>query len=187
MDKELKWYAVHTRQRWEKKVAHLLEKKGLEQYCPLNKVCRQWSDRKKIVLEPLFNSYVFIRVTEADHLKVKQTDGVLSLVHWLGKPAVIKDEEIEIIKKFLNEHQNVQLEKAVVNVNDRVRITQGPLLFMEGSILEVMSHSVKIALPSLGYTMTAKIQRAHIEKIFDSDSGTFSQNFKTISKYPQRR
>src|SRR4051812_2412383 len=109
MDKEKKWYAVHTRQRWEKKVAYLLEKKGIEQYCPLNKVYRQWNDRKKIALEPLFNSYVFIRVTETDHLKVKQTEGVLRILHWLGKPAVIKDAEIQTIKRFLNDHENVEL------------------------------------------------------------------------------
>jgi len=187
MDKELKWYAVHTRQRWEKKVAHLLEKKGIEPYCPLNKVCRQWSDRKKIVLEPLFNSYVFIRVTETDHLKVKQTDGVLSLVYWLGKPAIIKDEEIETIKRFLNDHQDILLEKAPVNINDKVRIIQGPLLSMEGSIVEVMSHCVKVVLPSLGYSMTAKVQRSNIERVLDHEKETFSQNFKTINTYQHRR
>jgi len=187
MDKELKWYAVHTRQKWEKKVAHLLEKKGIEQYCPLNRVCRQWSDRKKIVLEPLFNSYVFIRINEADHLKIKQTDGVISLVYWLGKPAVIKDEEIETIKSFLNNHQNVQLEKAPVNINDKVKIIQGPLLSMEGSIVEIMSHSVKVMLPSLGYAITAKVQRSHIERVFDHEKETFSKDFKTINIYQQRR
>lgn len=187
MIKEMKWYAVHTRQRWEKKVAHTLEKKGIEQYCPLNKVYRQWSDRKKIVLEPLFNSYVFVRLTENEQLKVKQTEGVLSIVHWLGKPAVIKDEEIETIKRFLNDHQNIQLEKTPVNINDRVRIIQGPLLSREGSIVEVMSHSVKVVLPSLGYTMTAKVQRSHIERIFDNDAETFSQNFKTINTYQHGR
>jgi len=178
MNKEMRWYAVHTRQRWEKKVAHSLERKDIEQYCPLNKVCRQWSDRKKIVLEPLFNSYVFIRVTETDHLKVLQTEGVLRILYWLGKPAVIKDEEIETIKRFLNDYENVQLEKTPVNINDRVRIIQGPLLSMEGSIIEVMSHSVKVILPSLGYAMTATIQRSHIEKVFDVKNGTFSRNLK---------
>ncbi|TKK70325.1 UpxY family transcription antiterminator [Ilyomonas limi] len=165
MNKEIKWYAVYTRPKWEKKVAHLLAKKGIEEYCPLNKVCRQWSDRKKMVQEPLFTSYVFIRVTEADHLKVKQTEGVLNLVHWLGKPAVIKEEEIEVIKHFLNDYQNVQLEKAEVNINDRVRIIDGPLLSIEGKVIAVMNHSVKVVLPSLGYTMTAKVQKSHIEKV----------------------
>lgn len=168
MNKELKWYAVYTRPRWEKKVADLLAKKGIEQYCPLNKVQRQWSDRKKLVLEPLFTSYVFIRVNEADHLAVKQTDGVINLVYWLGKPAVIKDAEITAIKRFLNDYTNVQLERAVVNVHDTVRIIQGPLIAMEGNVVEVMNHSVKILLPSLGFTMTAQVERKHIEKVFIS-------------------
>lgn len=166
MNNELKWYAVYTRPRWEKKVADLLERKGVEHYCPLNKVQRQWSDRKKLVLEPLFTSYVFIRVSEADHLRVKQTDGVINLVYWLGKPAVIKDAEIAAIRRFLNDYHNVQLERATVNVSDTVRIVQGPLLSMEGSVVEVMTHTVKVLLPSLGFTMTAQVQRSHIEKIF---------------------
>src|SRR5215211_7314686 len=105
-----KWYAVYTRPKWEKKVAESLTRIEIENYCPLNKVMRRWSDRNKIVHEPLFTSYVFVRTTEKEHLQLKQTDGVLNLVHWLGKPAVIKDSEIEIIKKFLQEHMNVRLE-----------------------------------------------------------------------------
>ncbi|HMJ47328.1 MAG TPA: transcription termination/antitermination NusG family protein, partial [Ferruginibacter sp.] len=54
-----KWYVVYTRPRWEKKVAATLDERGVENYCPLNRVNRQWSDRKKVVLEPLFKGYVF--------------------------------------------------------------------------------------------------------------------------------
>ena len=50
------WHAVYTKPRWEKKVAALLDAKGIEYYCPLNRVVKQWSDRKKTVLEPLFKS-----------------------------------------------------------------------------------------------------------------------------------
>jgi transcription antitermination factor NusG len=59
-----KWFAIYTRPRWEKKVHKLLEEKGIECYCPLNKVHRKWSDRIKIVEEPLFKSYVFVKLTE---------------------------------------------------------------------------------------------------------------------------
>lgn len=167
MNTELKkWYAVYTRPRWEKKVAEGLQRKGIEHYCPLNKVVRQWSDRKKLVEEPLFTSYVFIRVSEAEHLQVKQTDGVINLVYWLGRPAVIKEAEITAIKRFLNDYQNVQLERTAVNINDTVRIVQGPLLSMEGPVVEVMTHSVKVLLPSLGFTMSAQVERSHVEKIF---------------------
>ena len=102
MTKEPKWYAVYTKPRWEKKVAELLARQGMEQYCPLNKVQRQWSDRKKTIEEPLFKSYVFIHVKEDALLNVKQTDGVINLLYWLGKPAVIKDFEIEAIRNFLS-------------------------------------------------------------------------------------
>src|SRR5690242_11727479 len=157
MDSLLKWYAVHTRPRWEKKVVQLLERKGIEYYCPLNKIIRQWSDRKKLVLEPLFTGYVFIRSAEAEHLKVKQTDGVINMVYWLGKPAVIKDQEIEAIKEFLKHHENVQVEKAIVSVNDRVKIIRGPLLSMKGNVIEVRKHSLRLLLPSLGYIIVAQV------------------------------
>jgi len=55
-----KWYAVYTRPRWEKKVSELVTKKKLTTYCPLNRVVKQWSDRKKVIFEPLFTSYVFV-------------------------------------------------------------------------------------------------------------------------------
>ena len=85
MTKEPKWYAVYTKPRWEKKVASLLARKDIEQYCPVNKVVRQWSDRRKMVEEPLFKLYVFIRVKESDFVTVKQTDGVVKMLYWLGK------------------------------------------------------------------------------------------------------
>ncbi len=179
MERELKWYAVHTRPRWEKKVAHLLDKKGIEEYCPIHKVVRQWSDRKKLVLEPLITSYVFIRIQECDILKVKQTDGVINIVYWMGKPAVIKDDEIATIKWFLQDFEQVQIEHAKVNVNDRVRIIQGPLLSMEGNVLEVMSHTVKVLLPSLGYALIAQVEQAHIEKIFDGKQDQFIHHIQS--------
>ncbi len=177
MNNEKVWYAVHTRQRWEKKVAHTMEKKTIEHYCPLNKVYRQWSDRKKLVLEPLFISYVFIRITEAEIAKVKEVDGVINIVYWMGKPAIIKDAEIETIKQFLHDYPTVQLEREKVNANDTVRVVQGPLQNMEGSVVEVMNHYVKLLLPSLGYSMTALVSSEYIQKIFtESDKGDFKKN-----------
>ena len=98
-----KWYAVYTKPRWEKKVAILLQQKGIESYCPLNKVRRRWSDRMKTLEEPLFKSYVFVQITEGDRTAVRMTDGVINFVYWNGKPAIIKEKEIATIRKFLDE------------------------------------------------------------------------------------
>ena len=163
METSNKWYAVYTRSKWEKKVVQLLSKKKIETYCPLNKVVRQWSDRKKLVEEPLFKSYVFVQMHEKDHVAVKQTEGVINLVHWLGKPAVIRAEEITAIKDFLREHENVSLEKVGLNVNDRVRVINGPLMENEGYVTQVKSKTIKVVLSSLGYALVAELNKTNVE------------------------
>ena len=75
----LNWYALYTKPRWEKKVAKNLGDKGYIVYCPLNKVLRQWSDRKKIVLEPLFKGYIFVQIEDRDKSYVKTIDGIVNL------------------------------------------------------------------------------------------------------------
>jgi transcription antitermination factor NusG len=165
MNTQSQWYAVYTKPRWEKKVAGLFEKRGIEHYCPLNKVVRQWSDRKKTVLEPLFKSYVFINITAEELTKVRMTDGVVNLVYWLGKPAVIRNEEIDTIKRFLNDHENVVLEKTEVSVNDRVCIMTGPFLDQQGRVIEITNKLVKVQLPSLGFAMVAQVARESVKVI----------------------
>ncbi|MFT3703326.1 MAG: UpxY family transcription antiterminator [Agriterribacter sp.] len=157
------WYVIYTKPRWEKKVAEALVKKGIDQYCPLNKVQKQWHDRRKIVFEPLFVSYVFVYTTPEEHTYIKNIPGIVNFVHWLGKPAVVRKEEIEGIKQFLAEHKNVQLEKTNVSVDDTVKIIHGPFMHREGKIVQVNNNSVKIELPSIGYALIAQVNRSHIE------------------------
>lgn len=161
------WYVVYTRPRWEKKVADLLERRKIESYCPLNKVQRQWSDRKKTVDEPLFTSYVFVRLDETEFGQVKGIDGVINFVYWLGKPAGVREEEIATIREFLTDYRDVKLEKTVVSVHDAIRIVGGPLMTQKGSIVSIKNKTVKVILPSLGYMMYADVDTAHIELDID--------------------
>lgn len=180
MTPDKQWYAVYTRSRWEKKVSDLLSKKKIENFCPLNRVRRQWADRKKTVYEPLFTCYVFVHISEKEQLMVKQTDGILNFVHWLGKPAVIKNEEIDTVKRFLNEHDDVKLEKISVNVNDIVRVTAGPLMEHEGEVLQVKNSTVKVHLPSLGYAIIAEIKYSDVELIPDTIE-RYAKNYRYVS------
>ncbi len=165
---DYQWYVVYTKPRWEKKVAKLLSRKGIENYCPLQKEKRQWSDRKKMIEVPLFTSYVFVHIPKRHITEVRKTTGILNLLYWLGQPAVVRDEEIETIKRFLNEGERVELEKARVNVDDEVRILRGPLLSEEGKVMEVMHNKVKVLLPSLGYALLVTVDRRNLEKIESS-------------------
>jgi transcription antitermination factor NusG len=170
------WYAVYTKPRWEKKIAEVLARRKFENYCPLNKVQRQWHDRKKIIYEPLFTSYVFVRAEETQQTELKNVDGIINLVYWLGKPAIISNDEINTIKMFLNDYGNVQLERAEVHVHDTVRILGGPLMNQEGNIISIHNKLVKVALPSLGYMMVAQVEKQNVKVIIkNSDNYAISR------------
>ncbi len=157
------WFAVHTKPRWEKKVAALLDNNGIENYCPLNKVIRQWSDRKKVVLEPVFKSYVFVKIEDDKKWEVKKIDGILNYVYWLGKPARIREEEINTIRKFLNEFYDVSVEKKNFHVNTKVRIKQGVLMNYEGMIVEVSGNRVIVKIDSMDLQLSAYFDKKNLE------------------------
>ncbi len=164
MTPRLKWYAIYTKPRWEKKVDALLQDKGVESYCPLTRTRKQWSDRVKIVEEPLFKSYVFVKVTDEDQLKVRMTNGVLNFVYWLGKPAIIKQVEIDRIKRFLNEFDNVQAEPMDIKADDKVIITSGILMDKEAKVLRNMGNRVEVEIESLGYKLVAYVDKKNISR-----------------------
>ena len=160
-----KWYAVYTKPRWEKKVNGLLQTRGIDSYCPLNKVRKKWSDRIKMVEEPLFKSYVFVHIDEREQSKVRLTNGVLNYVYWNGKPAVIKDREIDTIKKFMNEYEHVKSLPISLHPNQRVRIDTGLLMEHEGKIQKVLHNKVEVIIESLGYVLIATVSKKNVEPI----------------------
>ncbi len=159
------WYVVYTRPRWEKKIAKVLEEKGIENYCPLNKVRRQWKDRKKIVLEPLFKGYLFVKIDEEKKWDIKMIDGILNYVYWLGKPARVKEAEINTIKKFLNEFENVDVVELDLKANTNVIVTKGILMNYKGIVLEVVGNKVKVQIDSMGIRLSAVIEKGSLEQI----------------------
>jgi transcription antitermination factor NusG len=162
MSKGKKWYVIYTKPRWEKKVhAHLISL-GVESYCPLNKVRKQWSDRIKLVEEPLFKSYVFVRVMEEDQGLVRATNGVLNFVYMEGRPAIVRDNEIANIKRFLNEYQDVKVVPIELKPNNKVLISGGVLMDKEATVIRVLKHSVELSIETLGYKMIAKIHKKNI-------------------------
>ncbi len=162
-----KWFAIYTKPRWEKKVNHLLTNKGVECYCPLNKVKRKWSDRTKTIEEPLFKSYVFVKVTEEERSKVRITNGVVNFVYWNGKPAIVREKEIQAIKLFLDEHENVQVRPMDLTVQQRVLITSGTFMDRTATVLDVRKKEIKVSIDSLGYELIAIVDKNKIALLDD--------------------
>lgn len=140
----------------------LLLQKEIESYCPLNKVRRKWSDRIKTIEEPLFKSYVFVKIADEDRTRVRMTNGVVNFVYWNGKPAIIKEKEIQTIKRFLDEYENVEVMKFEFEPEDRVRVVAGPMMDQEGRIIEVKNKTVKLCIDSLGYILIAYIDKSKL-------------------------
>ncbi len=157
------WYVVYTRPRWEKKVALLLEQKGIINYCPLNKVLKQWSDRKKIVYEPLFKGYVFVKAEEHKKWEVKNIEGIINYVHWLGRPARVKEAEINTIRKFLQEFEEVEVLERHFDVNSPVVIKQGVLMNYRGIIVDVSGNKARVKIDSMGIQLSATFDKANLE------------------------
>lgn len=144
----------------------LLVERGFESYCPLNKVRRKWSDRIKVVEEPLFKSYVFVRVTESLRPEVRFVDGVLNFVYWNGKPAIVRDEEIVEIKKFMSEYEDVQVSNIDLQEADKVMLNTGVMMGATGSITRILgNNTIEVRIDSLGFVLTAKFERKTVVKI----------------------
>ena len=158
MEPEKKWYAVYTKPRWEKKIDSVLIRKGIESWCPLQKIERQWSDRKKIIEDPLFKSYVFVRISNEEKTKVLMTDGVLNFVHYLGKPAVIKNDEVDTIKRYLAEKDAsifIISQEGFVE-ETKIRVNHGVFMGNEGTVLRSGKKKVYVQLQSLGQIMVVE-------------------------------
>lgn len=169
MEKELekKWYAVYTKPRWEKKIDARLLKKGIESWCPLQKVERQWTDRKKIIEDPLFKSYVFVRIDVKERSDVLMTDGVLNFVYYLGKPAVIRDEEVNNIKMYLSEKDaRISLiSDEGFEQGEKIRINFGVFMDRQGTVLRSGKKKVYVQLQSLGQVMVVEFPAEYLSPI----------------------
>ncbi len=115
--------------------------------------------------EPLFTSYVFVKVDEEEKTKVRTTNGVLNFVYWQGKPAIIKEKEIEVIKKFLHEYENVIAEPIELKSDMKVKIQQGAFMDKQGTVTKVLGNKVKVIIESIGYSLVAVIDKSNIAMV----------------------
>jgi transcription antitermination factor NusG len=162
-----KWYVVYTKPRWEKKIDSVLLRKGIESWCPLQKVERQWSDRKKIIEDPLFKSYVFVHIEDTEKTNVLMTEGVLNFVHYLGKPAVIRDEEVATIKSYLSEKDAsiYIISQEGFKEETKIRVNHGVFMGNEGTVLRGGKKKVYVKLESLGQVMVVEFPAEFLSQI----------------------
>ena len=149
----MKWFVLYTKSNYELKVAQGIKTLGINAYCPTFTQIKYYSDRKKKVQKPLLPSYVLVQLSEEDRPKVFAIPGVVRYLFWLGKPAVVLEEEIELLRKNLKGvFDEAMISK--LSVGKEYTISSGPLKGQTGTILDVLKNKLRLELPSLGLFVT---------------------------------
>ena len=161
----MNWYVLYTKSRYEKAVADKLALLGIEVYCPLLKRKKLWSDRWKWVEEPLFRSYCFVSLEDKARDSVFTVPGVVRYVYHCGKPAIIREKEMDLLKSWLMQYDHDSIEAGNLNVNDRIRIRSGALMDKEAEVLESKGNYALLLLEDLGLQVKVDLRKNIVEKI----------------------
>lgn len=160
------WYAAYTKPRSEKKVYELLTQYDFDSYLPLVTTIRQWSDRKKKVQLPLIPSYIFVKTEEQNLKNILPINGIIRILKHLGKPAIIRDYEIENLKILLSDTDNISF---IDNINlkkgDSIIVEKG---VFKGLIAECIKlngkHRVIVRIEGIENIIEVNIPLSYVKK-----------------------
>ncbi|MGE0078344.1 MAG: UpxY family transcription antiterminator [Bacteroidales bacterium] len=162
------WYAAYTKPRNEKKVYDRLVEKGIETFLPLQKRLKQWSDRKKMVEEPLFRSYIFVHINVKDYYNVLNTSGVVRYVTFGGKAAPIPERQINQVKELLVQGVEIELLDENIVPGTKVEVKFGDL---KGIVGELIEHSGKkkvvIRIDHVSHSLLVTLPAEYVTKAID--------------------
>lgn len=158
-EQSIGWYALYTKSRSEKKVNSRLLELGFETYLPLKKELRQWSDRKKVVELPLFNSYIFVKTYQSKLYELIKVAGVTKFISFSGRPVSVREREIEILKELLASNSELEIIDGIPELGKLVKFSKGILKGYEGRILKInRRNQYAVEIESLGKSIIVNIK-----------------------------
>ena len=156
LNENRRWHAVYTKPRHEKKALERLSIKGFEVFCPMTISIKQWSDRKKKISTPLIPSYIFVHVNGKEKSKVLEDPSVLNYIYWLGKPAIIRDYEIDRLKGLISKEKMQEFEIKKLKIGEKISLSKGYLKDENATIKKVNNNNVHLELSELGIVVILK-------------------------------
>lgn len=163
-DPEAPWWAVYTRHQHEKVACDVLLRKGFEVFLPLYRSTRRWKDRLKTLSLPLFPSYLFIRGGIERQLQVLTTPGVYSVVAAAGRTAVIPAEEIDAVKRMVENSLRVE-PHPFLKCGNWVRVKAGPLEGVEGTLVRMKGLCrLVISVDMLQKSVAVEVNASDVER-----------------------
>jgi transcriptional antiterminator RfaH len=162
---EKHWYVLYTKPRHEKKVAERLTAAGYTVYCPSLKVVRRWSDRTKVVEEPLFKGYVFVQTEDHRRDEIFTYTGTVRYLFWLRRPAIVREEEITSIQKWLGHYEHQRFQVSDITPGAYVRITSGKFMNEEGILLDTSNSKAVVQLKELGIQLSLDLTQNELQAL----------------------
>ena len=169
MNEEIaRWYAVHTRSRFEQKVHDGIHGKKIEVFLPKAQVMSRRKDRRKKILIPLLPGYVFVHtdLNVEEYHEILKTVGVVRMIGFKGKPVPARDEEISSLMILDGTDRTVQ-NREFMKRGDMVQIMEGPLKGLVGFYLRHKggSDKVVVSVELLHRSLAIEIEDWALEKV----------------------
>jgi transcription antitermination factor NusG len=165
------WFALRVKPRHERSSAAALRLKGYEEFVPLYRSRRRWSDRVKELELPLFAGYVFCRFDSRFRLPILTTPGVWSILGGGREPVPVPDWEIETLKSVVGSGLPVE-PWPYLEVGCRVSIEEGPLRGVEGNLLEVKGRQrLVLSVDLLRRSIAVEVDRLSVRPLL-KDAGS---------------
>ncbi|RLD81267.1 MAG: antitermination protein NusG [Bacteroidetes bacterium] len=165
MSKEgYKWRVIYTKSRQEKKVAEYLTERGITHYLPTIKTLKQWKDRKKMVEDVLFKSYIFVNLSEKEYYEALTHPGAVKYVSFEGKAASMPDSQMEIIKTTIENKLEFDISNEHFAKGSIVKIANGPLKGTSGEIVSLSGKKkLLIRINEIGYSLLVHLSPAYLQ------------------------
>ena len=177
------WYIICTKTNQEKKVLTKLTKQGIECYCPFADKAITTGTQTSIAYRPVFSSYVFAYISTKQIQRIKSMPNVINLAHWYSEPVIMTKEEIAAIRLIDGNYINIKLEKSRVSMVDEVSYVIDNVTSYHKSFVSIKSQSIKIVLPTLGYTLMAERAKTNLSITLTKKKFSFTSLF---SKKPKQ-
>ncbi len=156
MENSKQWYVVYTKAGHEKKVCDLFRRKKLDSFYPANKLTRTTYGKERISYKPVLERFVFVCLANNELNILKGTGSVINFVHWLATPVTVSGDDVYLLRRFFDTHDDIQLQKIKINP------AEPATLFNQFINDKEVTH---FTMPVLGYTMTAQASKTRVKII----------------------
>lgn len=160
------WYALSTRSRHEKLAYEELNRRGIYAFLPLRRITRRWSDRMRIIEEPLFRGYLFVHASLSDRWEILGARGIVRFVGpSAARPFSIPEKEINAVRLFIENDLSVD-PYPYLKEGERVYVRSGPCRGVEGFIIRKGHHSrLIVSVDLLSRSVSVEVDAANVEKL----------------------